>query len=444
MSETTQAHPMKGRRRGALAAASLLALASSALGQNLITNGGFASSLASWDPTADDRGTAAWSPDDANGSPSSGSVRVQSTAADTAVLVPLLTQCVPVTAGASYVVSQRAKFADGETTTGWAETTIYWYSAPDCTGFLRGDGVLTARAGAVPGYWLSSAALLTAPAGAVAAFVRLGVDKLEAGQSLTANIDDVSFTPSGGAVDEVVGWLPVAGSLAGNFGSFFKTSLKILNPNFMPISGRVVFHPAGAAESPSDPFVTYSLASGQSFSWDDVVAAIGQSGLGSLDVVVTVPPSLPGPPLPLQPPVVVARVFNDGGAAGTSGFTEPLFWPGTAVGNPPRAITAHLLPPDVDRYRYNVGIRVLTPGVNVTVEVLGVDGSVVHTTDRTYLTATLTQTTADDFAGVPLESGQSLRVTADPLRVILYGATVDNVTNDPSAQFVSAYHELSP
>src|SRR5262245_23090918 len=107
-------------------AVSILALASGARAsaQNLVADGGFQSSLDAWqhDPSPD--GTSAWSPDDANGSASSGSALLSSTASDTGVFITLLTQCVPVTAGARYTLSHKAKFADGESTTGWAESAI--------------------------------------------------------------------------------------------------------------------------------------------------------------------------------------------------------------------------------------------------------------------------------------------------------------------------------
>jgi hypothetical protein len=421
----------------AFLAVSWLALSSGAAvsAQNLVADGGFASSLEAWhhDPNSD--GNSAWSPDDANGSPSSGSALLSSTAATDGILIRLLEQCVPVAAGQSYALSHKAKFADGEATTGWAETVITWFSGPICTNRLGANSILTSKT--TTGVWTTTSDTFTAPAGAVSAFVEVGIDKIDAGSTLTASVDDVSFAPVGTPPDSVVGWLPVAGSLQGNLGSFFRTSLKILNPNTAPLSGRIVFHPAGRNESPTDPSMGYSLAPGQSFAWADVVAAMGQSGLGSLDVTM----AMLAPPFP-KLPVVVTRIFNDAGAAGTSGFTEPLFLAETQGIPLPPPVTGFLLLPDLDRYRYNVGIRVLGGPVNVTVDVVDSGGNVVHTTTRAYATATVTQTSAEDFAGVALESGQSLRIHFGPPDVILYGATVDNVTQDPSAQFLTVYPEV--
>jgi hypothetical protein len=104
----------------------------------------------------------------------------------------------------------------------------------------------------------------------------------------------------------------------------------------------------------------------------------------------------------------------------------------------------YLLVPDLDLSRYNVGIRIVQAPVQVTVDVLNAAGTVVHTLTRTYAERTFQQTSADEFAGVPLENNQNLRVTASPYYVILYGATVDNVTNDPSAQFLTPFRALQP
>jgi hypothetical protein len=424
-----------GRRRALLVTA-LLGLSSCLYGQNLVADGGFATALEAWHHDPNTNGSSAWSASDASGAANSGSARLSSTAAVNGVFIGLLTQCVPVASGQSYVLSHKARFADGEATTGWAETEISWFSGPICTSRLSGNAILTSKAGS--GTWTTTTDTFTAPAGSISALVEVGIDKIEPGATLTADIDDVSFAPSGEYVETLVSWLPVVGSVRGAFDSNFRTSLRILNAGSSPQSGRLVFHPVGQPESAADPSMGYSLAPGQSFAWNDVVAAMGLSGLGSLDVTGGFfYPSF-------APPVVVVRVFNDAGEAGTTGFTEPQFEAQTQhICCTLPVITGFLLPPDLERYRYNVGIRVLEP-LQLTVDVLDPAGRVVHTLTRTYATATLTQTTADEFAGVPLQNGQSLRVTLDPGLAIVYGATADNVTQDPSAQFLTVYPVVRP
>jgi hypothetical protein len=419
-------------RSTAIVAGLALLVAATVSGQNHVTGGDFATSLEAWHHDPNTRGTSAWSEHDEVDSPSDGSAQLVSTASEAGVLVVLLEQCVPVAAGQAYVLSHKARFADAQTTTGWAESEVSWYSGPICTDRISGNAILTS--GTTPPVWVPTSETFTAPAGAASALVEVGVDKIEAGGSLMVFVDDVSLVPAGVPADTVKGWLPVVGSLAGNFGAFFRTSVRILNPNTSTLSGRVVFHRGGQPESASDPSMGYSLAPGQSFAWDDVVGAMGLSGIGSMDVTGNLP----------APPVVVARVFDDAGAEGTTGFSEPLFEAVTQSAPPPPGIVGHLLPPGDARYRYNVGIRVLQAPVDLTVDVLSPAGAVVHTLTRTYSQNTFAQTPADQFAGVALEFGQTLRITGQPNFFILYGATVDNTTNDPSAQFLTPYRALQP
>jgi hypothetical protein len=414
------------RSKAVLGLASLF-LSLSVYGQNLVAGGDFATSLEAWHHDPNPRGTSAWSPVlDANGSASSGSALLFSTAPEGGVLVELLDQCVPVAAGQQYVLSHKVRFADDETATGWAESVVAWFSGPICTDGISANGMLTAKTAS--GVWTSTSETFTAPAGAVSALVSIGVDKIEAGGQLTVNVDDVVFGLASAPVEELVGYLTVAGSGPGNFGSFFRTSVQINNPFSTPISGHFVFHPAGASASPSDPTMGYALAAGQSFSWNDVVAAMGQAGNGSIDVWAA-----------SGSPVIVTRIFNDAGGAGTSGFTEPL----VEVGDVPipgsgGSVTGVLLCPYiVDRYRYNVGLRTVNAPVHVNVTVLDSAGATVHTVSHDYPADYFVQTTVTEFLdGFVIGDSDSLRITFSGGGLIIYGATVDNVTNDPSAQFM--------
>src|SRR5262249_39479149 len=108
--------------------------------------------------------------------------------------------------------------------------------------------------------------------------------------------------------------LPAVASAAGSSGSFFRTGVQLNNANASPMSGRFVFHRAGAVGVENDPSLTYALNPGETQNVSDLVQAMGQSGLGSIDLI----PGLGGFP------TVLARVFNDGGSKGTAGFTEDL------------------------------------------------------------------------------------------------------------------------
>src|SRR5262249_36856741 len=136
--------------------------------------------------------------------------------------------------------------------------------------------------------------------------------------------------------------LPAAGSLAGGFGSFFRTAVQIFNADQRPMSGKFVFHPAGHSASAADPSLTFNLNSAEVKKYDDAVDAMGQSGLGTLDLVSTTGGR----------PQVVVRVFNDNGAAGTSGFNEELLSKDEAIGQFESIVI--LMPADVTNFRMNI------------------------------------------------------------------------------------------
>ena len=156
--------------------------------------------------------------------------------------------------------------------------------------------------------------------------------------------------------DVLEGVITAAGSLAGNFGSFFRTSLQIACPGGGTCTGQLVFHPAGVPASPSDQAIPYTVSSSAAASYDDIVAHMGKSGLGTIDVV-----SNNG-----FPPLVTARVYNDQGANGTSGFTEEMIRTTDVLH--PGDVAILLTPADLTNYRVNIGVRTLSSATTVNVQ----------------------------------------------------------------------------
>jgi hypothetical protein len=158
----------------------------------------------------------------------------------------------------------------------------------------------------------------------------------------------------------------------------------------------------------------------------DVLPAMGvATGLGSLDVLIPV-----GGPTAA---VAVVRVFNDAGAAGTSGFTEDFVIAEDVIG--PGQSGYLIGPPDLAVYRFNVGVRTLGQGASMTVKVRNGAGAVTKTLTKSYAANFFEQTPADTFLGGPgLSGNQSLTIRVTAGSAIVYGATVDNRTNDSSFQ----------
>ncbi|HEX8153275.1 MAG TPA: hypothetical protein VF698_09130, partial [Thermoanaerobaculia bacterium] len=112
-------------------------------------------------------------------------------------------------------------------------------------------------------------------------------------ESFAACVGDAGVTLSATPLLERLArnlYVPLVGSTRGANGSDFKTSLRI--DGLPGMTGRIYFRPVGTTPSDADPSLLYSVpsnASGpQTVYYEDVVAAMGASGLGTLEIV-TVP-----------------------------------------------------------------------------------------------------------------------------------------------------------
>ncbi len=220
-----------------------------------------------------------------------------------------------------------------------------------------------------------------------------------------------------------LGVLPGVASSPGAFNSFFRTGVQLSNPSGSSMSGRIVYHPAGVSGLETDPSTTYALNPGETKNIPDLVQTIGQSGLGSADV-------LPGTG---GFPTVVARVFNDAGSNGTAGFTEDLLKQETALGTGDQ-ITL-IVPADLARFRYNIGVRTLANGASINVTQRSSAGSIVKTLTKTYTPNYFEQVGASAFlGGGSFSANDSITVAVSSGNLFLYGASTDNTTQDPSIQ----------
>lgn len=223
--------------------------------------------------------------------------------------------------------------------------------------------------------------------------------------------------------------IPVAISSPGQFGSFFKTAVQINNPSKEAISGRFTFHPGGGSGSASDPSLVFAVAPGQTVASPDILATMGLSGVGTMDLLLPVVGSQ------IPNPIAVVRLYNDGGAAGTSGFTEDLIDPfGERVLL--AGATGFLIgPADTNRFRYNIGLRTLSSGASLKATIRASDGTVIRTVSHSYPPTHFEQTDVSAFIGGALDPNQSIEISILSGSTIIYGATADNTTNDSSIQF---------
>jgi hypothetical protein len=230
--------------------------------------------------------------------------------------------------------------------------------------------------------------------------------------------------------------IPVAGSTRGLNNADFKTSLRI-GPATSSHGGKIVFHPAGQPGSENDPSITYRLENGGFVQYDDIVAAIGQSGIGSIDIISTFPPVSAYPGLEMLP--VEVRVFNQT-PTGTFGGFESAVQGADAF----RPADWSVLVPSA-RFRVNVGVRTITTAHvtffhfsatrQLTTKVLDLPG------DYVFMQA------ADSFFGEPVQEGDVIVMHFDGSDTIAvpFHTFTDNSTNDPSIfNIASPYRTYVP
>jgi len=215
------------------------------------------------------------------------------------------------------------------------------------------------------------------------------------------------------------------GSTSGVGGSFFRTSVQLHNSGTAPTSGGFRFHPSSTAGSNANPVSTFILAPGETRTIPDLLPSMNLSGLGSADVFVTAG----------NAPVVTARVLNDAGAAGTTGFSFNAMSPQDALRPGRQGVL--LIPSDLVNYRLNIGVRTLTD-VALTLTVRNSAGGVGATVPKFFPAVYHEQQTATAFLnGLTLPAGGSITVSVEAGSAIVYGATVDNRTGDPSLQIAA-------
>ena len=212
------------------------------------------------------------------------------------------------------------------------------------------------------------------------------------------------------------GIVPVVGSTRGANGALFKTYLRLEGAN---TRGKVIFHQAGRQASDNDPSIAYDLTHAEEIVWDDIVATLGQSGIGSLSIV-------PDEGLAQELPRATVRLYNvaDNGIYGTSAE----MYPGIDfldVDSPFQRIDV----PVDGNFRVNVGVRAVLQGTARAIAV-GVDGLQKGTAERHFLAGEMVMGSPEAVYGLSLAPGEVLLVSFSRAMIPFYTLT-DNRTNDP-------------
>jgi hypothetical protein len=241
--------------------------------------------------------------------------------------------------------------------------------------------------------------------------------------SATTKTVPLTITIAPPAQAQVSGILVAVGSLPGGFGSFFRTGLQIHNPQSTPISGKLVFHQAGTSGSDSDSSLAYTLNGGQTIDYSDLLPVMGKSGLGSMDLIV----------ISGAAPIMIARIYNDAGAAGTTGMAIDQIAPSSALAPGDTGII--LGPSDPSKFRLNIGVRTLGSGATMQVIVRDRNGVQRNSVTKSYGANYFEQVAVSIFTGIDLLGSDSIAITVNSGSALVYGAATDNTTQDPTLQY---------
>ena len=210
--------------------------------------------------------------------------------------------------------------------------------------------------------------------------------------------------------------VPVVGSTAGQANALFRTELQLANPSGTALGGWFVLRPQGV-------FLRYDIPPRGVIAFADIVATMGTSGLGSLDILAD------GGVVP----AVVARAWDDQ-PAGSTGVGVPAVPVGDALGREEGGLL--IVPRDLTLYRFNIGVRALSSGATMNVIVRAADGTQRHARVVVLDENAFTQQPGDAFAGATLNSNDSIEIAVTAGSAIVYATTVDNRTNDGTLQIL--------
>ncbi len=198
----------------------------SAVAQNLLVNGNFDTDVSSWVNTSS-TGTFVFSPLDANGSASSGSMLTTNTESTLFVR-----QCRPATAGTSYDFGGKARIPLGQVA-GQYFQQLNFFTNTTCTGsgIPQGAGGLSFFDYIPSGAWQGrSITGFLAPPGTVAALISVSNQRVAAAGTTIASFDDLFLSKTG--TQRATLTVAVAASIHGANNTFFHSDAWIFNRSF--------------------------------------------------------------------------------------------------------------------------------------------------------------------------------------------------------------------
>lgn len=212
--------------------------------------------------------------------------------------------------------------------------------------------------------------------------------------------------------------IPIAGSTSGANGQVFKTTAQLSNPGAEEISGRLVFHPAGVSASAGDPELAYTLAPYESQTIADLMAAIGVTGVGSIEII----------PESDVSPASAFRIENGGSMVVPPADAASVLYSGMH--------SAVKMPSDTNRFRMNVGIRTFESGATIWICMHDPDGTFIRGDTHVFPPNYLVQLPVADLMNGAVTADQMVMFTVNGGSAMVVASTVANGGHASTIQVV--------
>ncbi len=403
-------------------AGAVVYVAASAAAQNQVFNGSFAKSLRGWFQDQ----YVVWSPVDAQGLASSGSVLVVNTFQ---MYGRGVEQCISgptIIPGNRYTFGGTIRIPTGQATTGWAAVGLRWYGQPACGGDTLPDQPRANASVVDDTFHTVGQASVLAPAGAASAQFVAYATKAEAGGVFLAYLDDLYFGPAdttAATPPEI--FVPTGAHLIGYGGVNWRTDVELHNPTQGAVSFRMDLLKRDEANVTPLSIGDTVAAGGSRRFWDAVSSNFGFQGAAALRVT------------PLSGALAVtSRTYNQV-ANGTYGQYVPGIPDYDAV---LYGEEAHLtqLTHDLSTtsgYRTNIGfLNAVNMPITIEIKLLDDTGSAFGT--LTYAMQPYEFKQIDkifqNVTGNGVADGLAIMRTTTPGgRFFAYASVIDNATGDP-------------
>jgi len=219
----------------------------------------------------------------------------------------------------------------------------------------------------------------------------------------------------------------LAGSVRGANGSDFRTSLRL--GNITGTKGRIYFRPVGTTPSAADPSIRYEFGNDSAapdLYWPDVMAAMGATGIGTLEIIPDTRPEWDVIPVPNTN----AHIYNVT-PQGTFGSRVPAILPAEWLREEFPHTRWITIPAQQGNYRRNAGFRTLTE-VRYTVRVTEPGQKTPNLPVLTVPANTTVFGSLDDLAGFPVSNAAQVTIHFRSGHAIGFYTYTENSTNDPT------------